>query len=313
MGVSQSTADLPAGSGNVKRIAEPKSWSASGTESDADGWERVGRSRVSSSDNDCDPWNGPSGEVETMGRSVSVLVTGAAGRVGRATCQGLLERGHKVRAFDLRQTPGIDDMVVGSITEAARIRAAMESVEVVVHLAATPDEDDFLTQLLPNNIVGLYNVLEAARDAGVGRLVLASSGQVVMGHRRRWPLGPETPFSPRNWYAATKVLAEVAGQVYAYVHGLSVVVARLGWCPRDAAHAAQLASHEFGPDVYLSPRDAARFFAAVVEATRQISYCVVFVTSRPAHTSRFDISAARDLFGFEPEDTWPEGTEFAVA
>jgi len=248
-----------------------------------------------------------------MAKSVSVLVTGSAGRIGGAVCAELLARGHAVRAFDLRQTPGVKDAVVGSIADAKAIRTAMHGIEVVVHLAATPDEDDFLSRLLPNNIVGLYNLLEAARAAGVRRVALASSGQVIMGYEGPLPISPEAPFSPRNWYAATKVLAEMAGQVYAYEHGLSVVVARLGWCPRDAAHAAELVRHPFGKDVYLSPRDAARFFAAVVEAATEVKYCVVFVTSKPAHKPRFDISAARELFGYVPEDTWPEGTEFVAS
>jgi hypothetical protein len=69
------------------------------------------------------------------------------------------------------------------------------------------------------------------------------------------------PFTPRNWYASAKVMTEVAGQVYTHVHGLSVIVVRLGWCPRDKRHAEELADDEFGKDVYLSPRDAGRFFA----------------------------------------------------
>ncbi len=244
-----------------------------------------------------------------MSRSISVLVTGAAGRVGQAACEALLTQGHRVRAFDIRKSPDVDDAQVGDLADLSQIGNAMAGIDVVVHLAATPDEDDFINKLFPNNIVGTYNVLESARQARVGRVILASTGQVVMGHKGPWPITPEMPFSPRNWYASAKVMAEVAGQFYAHVHGLSVIVARLGWCPRDKQHADELAGDEFGKDVYLSPRDAGRFFVCAVEAPEDLEYCVVFATSKPVKRARYDISATKDSLRFEPQDTWPEGTE----
>ena len=247
-----------------------------------------------------------------MTLSKAVLVTGAAGRVGQAACQGLLARGHRVRAFDIRQPIGVEDSIVGDIAQFAQVRQAMEQIEVVVHLAATPDEDDFMSRLLPNNIVGLYNVLESARLSGVRRVILASTGQVVMGHEGPWPITPEMPYSPRNWYASAKVLAEVAGRVYAHEHGLNVIVVRLGWCPRDRRHAEELAGDEFGKDVYLSPGDAGRFFVCAVEAPADIRYCTVFATSKYIRRPRYDLSAARDLLGYEPQDAWPQGTEVAM-
>ena len=244
-----------------------------------------------------------------MERSISVLVTGSAGRVGKAACEGLLAHGHRVRAFDIRESPGVDDAHIGDICERSQVGKAMAGIDVVVHLAATPDEDDFINKLLPNNIVGIYNVLEGARKAQVRRIILASSGQVVMGHEGPWPITPEIPVSPRNWYGSAKVLAEVAGQVYAYVHGLCVIVARLGWCPRNQRHAEQLAGDEFGRDVYLSPRDAGRFFACAVESPTDLDYFVVFATSKPVSKVRFDLSKTKKLLGFVPTDTWPQGTE----
>ena len=146
--------------------------------------------------------------------------------------------------------------------------AGAEGVKAVVHLAATPDDDDFFTKLLPNNIVGVYHILEAARLAGVRRLVLASSGQVVWHQRFTGPLpiGADVPPTPRGWYAATKVFQEAAGRAYAEAHGMSVIAARLGWCPRTREHAEELAATDWGPDVYLSPGDAGRFFALAAEA-----------------------------------------------
>jgi nucleoside-diphosphate-sugar epimerase len=79
-----------------------------------------------------------------------------------------------------------------------------------VHLAATRDDDEFLTRLLPNNIVGLYNVLESARAANVKRIVLASSGQVNWWQQQNgpFPVSEDEPVTPKYWYAATKMFME---------------------------------------------------------------------------------------------------------
>jgi hypothetical protein len=84
---------------------------------------------------------------------------------------------------------------------------------------------------------------------------------------------------------------------------------RLGWCPRDAGQIAEIRASDRGQDVYLSPGDAGRFFAATIEAKELPSYNVVFATSRFVHQLRYDLSICRELFGWEPQDRWPEGIE----
>jgi nucleoside-diphosphate-sugar epimerase len=246
-----------------------------------------------------------------MARKASVLVTGSAGRIGQAVVRELKARGHAVRGFDLVPTPSADDAVVGDITDAATVRRAMDGVAALVHLAATPDDDDFLTKLLPNNVTGAYHVLEAARVAGVRRLVLASSGQVVWWQRFTGPLpiGADAQPTPRGWYAATKLFQEAAGRAFAESHGMSVIAARLGWCPRSREHAEELARTDWGQDVYLSPPDAGRFFACAVEAPADIRFAVVYAISRPVRVEVYDAKPAKELLGFEAEHTWPQGIE----
>ncbi len=191
------------------------------------------------------------------------------------------------------------------------MRRAAEGVAAIVHLAATPDDDDFLTKLLPNNVVGVYHVLEAARLAGVRRLALASSGQVVWHQRFTGPLPitADAPPTPRGWYAATKVFQEAAGRAYSEAHGMSVIAARLGWCPRTREHAEELAATDWGPDVYLSTGDAGRFFALAAEAPADFRFAVVYACSRPLRREYYDAGPARERVGYEARDTWPEGVE----
>ena len=222
-------------------------------------------------------------------------------------------RGHRVRAFDRVPTPGVADAVVGDLTDAAAMQRAVADMKTVIHLAATPDDDEFFTQLLPNNVIGLYHVMETARRAGVQRVILASTGQVNWWRNEQgpWPIGPDDPVSPRYWYAATKVMAEAIGRGYAETHGISVLAVRLGWCPRTPAQVQEIAARELYQDVYLSPGDAGRFFAAAVEAPN-VRFAIVYATSQPRHKPRFRLDSARELLGWEPREAWPTGIEVVL-
>src|SRR5579862_4032486 len=137
-----------------------------------------------------------------------ILVTGCAGHIGRPVVRELVARGHVVRGFDRVPTPGLTDSVVGDITDPGSCRQALTGVRTLIHLAATPDDvDDPVGQLFGPNIVGVYRVFEAAKAAGVKRMIIASSGQVVWNQRTKGPLplGVDVQPSPRYWYAATKL------------------------------------------------------------------------------------------------------------
>jgi uronate dehydrogenase len=244
-----------------------------------------------------------------------VLVTGSSGRIGRAVVKELQARACPVRGFDRLATPALADCIVGDLTDAASVKHAMAGVETLIHLAATPDDDDFVTQLLPNNILGVYHVLEAAHEAGVKRMILASSGQVVWYQRFNGPLPIKVndPPTPRYWYAAGKVFLEAAGRALAEKFGIEVIAVRLGWCPRTADHIEELKREDWGPDVYLSPGDAGRFFACAVEAPGPIGFAVVYATSKPKRQAYYDLKTTEKLLGYRPQDCWPEGCpEFSV-
>ena len=98
----------------------------------------------------------------------AVLVTGS-GRIGRAVCGEPIARGHRVRGFDRVPSSAVADSVVGNAANPDDLARALEGIDTAVHLAATPDEADFLTHLLPDNVVGLYRMLEAARHARLAR------------------------------------------------------------------------------------------------------------------------------------------------
>ncbi len=238
-----------------------------------------------------------------------VLVTGSAGAVGGPVCAALADRGHRVRGLDRRSSPGLDEAIEGDIADAAVVRSAVEGCDAIVHLAAHPDDAAFEVLLGPN-VVGLYNVMNAAREAGVRRLVLASSIQVV----GRWsestvfPI-PVTATAPGNHYALTKAWAETTGRMYAQRFGLSVIAVRLGWMVRNRREAEHMQKCQRF-DVYLSRSDVGRLFALAVEA-KAIEFEVVYALSVEG-ARQFDMEPARRLLGFEARDHWPEGLGFEV-
>ncbi len=134
------------------------------------------------------------------------LVTGSAGRIGRAVVRELKARGHFVRGLDLAPTAGADDSVVADLTDADAVQRAAQGVAALVHLAATPDDDDFdeaNAEQHPGSVPRLGGGAvggSAAAGAGeqrTGRVASAVHGAVAHSGRRA--------ADAAGWYAATKV------------------------------------------------------------------------------------------------------------
>jgi uronate dehydrogenase len=236
-----------------------------------------------------------------------VLVTGAAGAIGRPVCAELAGAGHTVRAFDLAPTPNVADTVVADIADRDAVRRAMRGMNAVVHLAAIPTDAPIETLLAPN-VLGTHAVLWAAREEDVRRVVLASTIQTV-GHIARERRATARDRAPGNHYALTKVWAEEMAALYRRVYGLEVVAARIAWMVRNPVEAERMSELGYY-DVYLSPRDAARYFRIAVEAP-VIDEPVMFVAG-PEAGERVDLEPARRL-GFVPRDHFPEGLDFEAA
>jgi uronate dehydrogenase len=235
-----------------------------------------------------------------------VLVTGSAGAIGRPVCAELRARGHAVRAFDLVSTPNVDEALTGDVADREAVFRAAAGVDALVHLAAVPVDGPLATLVGPN-ILGVHHVLEAAREHAVRRVVLASTVQTV-GRLSRERKVTAADRAPGNHYALTKTLAEDMARMASQNDGLSIVVPRIAWMVRNPAEAKRMV--ELGAyDLYVSPKDTARFFAVAVEA-KDVTFEVMFLAG-PECSARFDLEPARRL-GFEPRDRFPEGLDFPV-
>ena len=166
-----------------------------------------------------------------------VLVTGGAGFVGSHLVEGLVRTGHRVRVLDdfstgrrenLQHLESDIEFLEGSILDAETLRRAVDGVEGVFHEAAIPSVPRSVRNPAMSNevnITGTLNVLLAARDAGVRRLVYAASSSAY-GAATGGARVESMPVRPLSPYAVAKLAGEHYCQVFAQIYGLETVCLR---------------------------------------------------------------------------------------
>ena len=160
----------------------------------------------------------------------TVLVTGAAGQVG-ARLRKLLKGAYpRIRWSDLRKPADVapdEEFVVAELGDQAQVAKIVAGVDGIVHLGGYSIEGDWPT-ILNANIVGCYNLFEAAYRAGVKRVVFASSNHAVGFYPREKKIGVDVTLRPDSRYGVSKAFGEAIGAFYADKHGLRVTCLRIG-------------------------------------------------------------------------------------
>ncbi len=245
-------------------------------------------------------------------QSKKVLITGASGLIGGLVLEGL---GHKYEfsALNRRKVEAIP-CHQADISDLEAILPAFEGIHTVVHLAAYTQGDEW-EPLLAQNIVGRYNVYEAACRCGVQRVILASSGGTMVGYELESPYGelaageydkvpPEwtlinhrMPVRPGGLDYVPDVFGEVLGRYYSDFRGLSVLCIRLG-AVLDT-NRPKLVRHFPG---YLSHRDCVSIVEKCLDAPKSLRYDIFDAISNNRWRWR-DIEHAREVLGWEPQDS----------
>jgi len=227
-----------------------------------------------------------------------ILITGPGGRVGTQIVP-LLREHYALRLLDVKALSCAEDdeFVLADVRDVDRVRSACEGMKAMIHLAAVPDEDDFHTRLLPMNLAGVYNAFEAARQAGLRKVIYASTCQTVLNYGDGVWVTPEMPVRPSTVYGCTKVFGEALARYYSDIHSISVICLRIAWFQGYESEGLrtrpEMASH------WCSPRDLVQLIVKSIQS--EIPFGIFFGISN--NTGRFwDIGNAQQLLGYAPGD-----------
>jgi uronate dehydrogenase len=225
-----------------------------------------------------------------------ILITGAAGHIGRTLRAGLQGQYELLRLADIApQVPAgpHEEIVSANITQPADLERIMQGIDCVVHLAGVPDESTW-ERVRDLNIDGCYNVFEAARRAGVKRVIFASSNHAVGFHRRDRAIDNTVAPRPDSRYGVSKVFGEALGRLYADKYGMSVACMRIGsFRPDDKPTAPR---HLFS---WISHRDMVQLTRRCIDYAHY-HFLVAYGVSGNTR-NRWDNANVREL-GYVPQD-----------
>jgi uronate dehydrogenase len=226
----------------------------------------------------------------------NILITGAAGQIGRALRAGLSGSYPLIRLADIAPlgAPAAGEEIYPTdIRDLVAVEKAMAGIDCVVHLAGASVESEW-EKVLPLNIEGCYNVFEAARRQGVKRVVFASSNHAVGFHRRERFIDTNVVPRPDTRYGVSKVFGEAVGRLYADKYGLSVACMRIGTFrnPDRPAEARQLLT-------WISHRDMVQLVRRCIDHP-DYHFLIIYGVSNNLR-SRWDNTNVKFL-GYRPED-----------
>ena len=228
--------------------------------------------------------------IETL----RIGITGGAGKVGTALRQVLSARFAAVRVIDLVEPAELlpnESFVAADMSELDQLRPAFEGLDGIVHLAGLNSERE-LQQTLHVNVLGASNLYEAARLAGVGRVVLGSSNHAMGFYRRDQKVGSYDQMRPDTLYGLSKCWAELTGGLYFDKAGIRTLSIRIG-------NAQERPTTPRSLEIWISPGDLAQL--CIIGLTHPEVDCTVVYGVSAGGGSWYDNSEA-DRLGYMPAD-----------
>lgn len=223
----------------------------------------------------------------------TILITGAAGDLGTHLRRELAGK-YNLRLSDLRPITPLgagEKFVRGDLSKMADMLRVTKGADAIVHLGGFSFEGPW-EAILNANIVGCYNIFEAARRNGVRRVLFASSNHAAGFYKRDQPIDHRVYPKPDSRYGLSKVFGEQLGSLYADKYGLEVFCMRIGNVNVMPADKRRLS-------IWISPRDLAQLVSVGIE-NPNIKFEIVYGVSNNRR-SWYDNANAHRL-GFDPQD-----------
>jgi uronate dehydrogenase len=224
-----------------------------------------------------------------------LLLTGAAGGLGRELRPRLKAHCGVLRVSDIAAlgaaAPG-EELVPAALEQAEAVHALLDGVDAVVHLGGVSVEGPF-GPILQANIVGVYNLYEAARKHRVRRIVFASSNHVTGFYRQDEVIDATMPMRPDGYYGISKAFGENMAQFYFDRYGIETVSLRIGSSFPEPVDRRMLAT-------WMSFDDLERLVVASLSAP-VVGHSVIYGMSDNA-TTWWDNTPARHI-GYRPQDS----------
>jgi uronate dehydrogenase len=243
---------------------------------------------------------------QQMGRKMKrVLITGAAGGIG-TSLRGLLRGAYPELVLSDRVAPADlapdERFVAADLADLAQVESICEGVDGIVHLGGRSVEDSW-EEIHPANIVGCYNLYEAARRKGVKRVIFASTNHVVGFYRRTRRIDNRVQPRPDSRYGVSKAYGEALAALYADKYGVESLCVRIGNYGDKPLDKRRLS-------MWLSPRDFVQLVRIGLEHP-EIHFEIVYGSS---HCERawWDNSNAERL-GYRPQDVAEDHRDAALA
>jgi uronate dehydrogenase len=224
-----------------------------------------------------------------------LLLTGAAGGLGRELRPRLKRHCEALRLSDIADLGSAaagEELVPAALERADAVLRLLDGVDAVVHLGGISVEGPF-EPILQANIVGVYNLYEAARRQRVKRIVFASSNHVTGFYRQDEVIDPRAPMRPDSYYGISKAFGENLSRFYFDRYGIETVCLRIGSSFPEPKDRRMLAT-------WLSYDDLERLVVASLTAP-VVGHCVVYGMSDNTTTWWDNTSAAH--LGFRPRDS----------
>jgi nucleoside-diphosphate-sugar epimerase len=236
-----------------------------------------------------------------------VLVTGAAGNIGSYFAE------HSAKRYDLRlmvrkmdknaeRIRPFGEVVVADLCDLDRLKEVCRGIDTVVHLAGDPSPSATWESLREANIAGTYHVFVAAKAARCRRVIFASSIHAVSGYPPDVQVKTGEPVNPGDLYGVSKCFGEALARYMAEKEGLSAICLRIGaFQPHEAA---KKASGVGMLDAWVSQRDLHQLIEKCIDAEK-LKFAIFHALS-DNRFKRLDISDARALVGYQPQDDLTE-------